>query len=80
LSRWRLLHLQPASIVKRIGRGVELNAWVQHERWKAPICPPSSDQNDGAFEARRFQRGCEVELAPEQVRDYSMRMRGLASV
>jgi hypothetical protein len=26
-----------ASVVKRLGRDVELNAWVQYERWKAPI-------------------------------------------
>lgn len=26
-----------ASVVKRLGENVELNAWLQYERWKAPI-------------------------------------------
>ena len=25
------------NVVKRLGHDVELNAWVQHERWKAPV-------------------------------------------
>jgi Capsule assembly protein Wzi len=29
-----------ASIVKRLGREVELNSWVQYEGWKAPIYKP----------------------------------------
>jgi hypothetical protein len=29
-----------ASVVKRIGRDVELNAWVQYEGWKAPAYKP----------------------------------------
>ena len=29
-----------ASVVKRFGRDVELNAWVQYEGWKAPIYKP----------------------------------------
>jgi Capsule assembly protein Wzi len=29
-----------ASVVKRFGREVELNAWVQYEGWKAPIYKP----------------------------------------
>jgi Capsule assembly protein Wzi len=29
-----------ASVVKRLGREVELNAWVQYEGWKAPIYKP----------------------------------------
>jgi hypothetical protein len=24
-------------VVKRFGRNVELNSWLQYERWKAPI-------------------------------------------
>ncbi len=26
-----------ATVVKRVGKDFEVNAWVQHERWKAPI-------------------------------------------
>jgi hypothetical protein len=29
-----------ASVVKRLGKDVELNAWVQYEGWKAPIYKP----------------------------------------
>jgi hypothetical protein len=29
-----------ASVVKRFGRDVELNAWVQYEGWKAPVYKP----------------------------------------
>jgi hypothetical protein len=40
-----------ASVVKRIGPNVEVNAWVQFEGWKAPVYKPGL-QNDtvGAFQ------------------------------
>ena len=34
-----------ASVVKRLGRETELNAWVQYEGWKAPIYKPGLQQN-----------------------------------
>ncbi|WP_254063499.1 capsule assembly Wzi family protein [Granulicella sp. S190] len=34
-----------ASVVKRLGRDVELNAWVQYEGWKAPIYKPGLQKN-----------------------------------
>ena len=34
-----------ASVVKRLGRDTELNAWVQYEGWKAPIYKPGLQQN-----------------------------------
>lgn len=33
------------SVVKRVGKDVELNAWLQHERWKAPIYLPGLRSN-----------------------------------
>jgi hypothetical protein len=40
-----------ATFVKRIGRDVELNAWVQYERWKAPIYLPGPQSDTvGAFQ------------------------------
>jgi hypothetical protein len=40
-----------ATVVKRIGRDVELNAWVQYERWKAPIFLPGPQSDTvGAFQ------------------------------
>ncbi|NYF52407.1 capsule assembly Wzi family protein [Tunturiibacter gelidoferens] len=34
-----------ASVVKRLGKDVELNAWVQYEGWKAPIYKTGLQQN-----------------------------------
>jgi hypothetical protein len=36
-----------ASIVKRFGKDkeIELNAWVQYEKWKAPIYEPGAQSN-----------------------------------
>jgi hypothetical protein len=34
-----------ASVVKRIGPNVEINAWIQHEGWKAPIYLPGLQTN-----------------------------------
>jgi hypothetical protein len=34
-----------ASVVKRLGRETELNAWVQYEGWKAPIYKSGLQQN-----------------------------------
>ena len=40
-----------ASVVKRIGPNVEVNAWVQYEGWKAPIYLPGLQSNTvGAFQ------------------------------
>ena len=45
------------SVVKRIGRDVELNAWVQHEGWKAPIYLPGLQSNTvGAFQVTWFPK------------------------
>jgi hypothetical protein len=39
-----------ASVVKRIGPNVEINAWIQHEGWKAPVYLPGLQTNTvGAF-------------------------------
>jgi Capsule assembly protein Wzi len=44
-----------ASIVKRFGPNVELNAWVQYEGWKAPIYMPGLQTNTvGAFQLTLF--------------------------
>jgi hypothetical protein len=44
-----------ASVVKRIGKDIELNAWIQHERWKAPIYLPGQQTNTiGAFQITWF--------------------------
>jgi hypothetical protein len=37
-----------ASVVKRFGPEVELNAWVQYEGWKAPIYMPGLQKNTAA--------------------------------
>jgi hypothetical protein len=38
------------SVVKRIGPNVEINAWIQHEGWKAPVYLPGLQTNTvGAF-------------------------------
>ncbi|MEO8738021.1 MAG: capsule assembly Wzi family protein [Edaphobacter sp.] len=37
-----------ATVVKRFGPDLELNAWVQYEGWKAPIYLPGA-QNDNTF-------------------------------
>jgi hypothetical protein len=37
-----------ASVVKRLGRETELNAWVQYEGWKAPFYKPGLQQNTSA--------------------------------
>jgi Capsule assembly protein Wzi len=37
-----------ASVVKRLGRETELNAWVQYEGWKAPFYKPGLQQNTAA--------------------------------
>lgn len=34
-----------ASVVKRLGKETELNAWVQYEGWKAPIYKPGLQKN-----------------------------------
>ena len=34
-----------ASVVKRFGKEVELNAWVQYEGWKAPAYKPGLQQD-----------------------------------
>lgn len=34
-----------ASLVKRLGEDLELNAWVQYEGWKAPIYKPGLQKN-----------------------------------
>ncbi len=34
-----------ASVVKRFGQDVEMNAWVQYEGWKAPIYKPGLQKN-----------------------------------
>jgi hypothetical protein len=34
-----------ASAVKRLGKDVELNAWVQYEGWKAPVYKPGLQKN-----------------------------------
>jgi len=34
-----------ASVVKRFGRDLEMNAWVQYERWKAPVYLPGQQSN-----------------------------------
>ena len=34
-----------ASVVKRLGKDIELNAWVQYEGWKAPVYKPGLQQN-----------------------------------
>ena len=40
-----------ASIVKRLGKEVELNSWVQYEGWKAPAYKPGLQKNTSiAFE------------------------------
>jgi hypothetical protein len=40
-----------ASVVKRIGPNIEANAWVQYERWKAPVYLPGLQSNTvGAFQ------------------------------
>ena len=40
-----------ASVVKRIGPNVEVNAWVQYEGWKAPVYKPGLQSNTvGAFQ------------------------------
>ena len=39
-----------ASVVKRFGRELEMNAWVQYEGWKAPIYKPG-------LQKRYFGRG-----------------------
>jgi len=37
--------------VKRIGPNVEVNAWVQYERWKAPVYKPGLQSDTvGAFQ------------------------------
>ncbi|MCU1322865.1 MAG: hypothetical protein JWM43_2514 [Acidobacteriaceae bacterium] len=44
-----------ATVVKRFGRDVEMNAWVQYERWKAPIYLPGQQSNTiGAFQLTWF--------------------------
>lgn len=44
-----------ASIVKRFGPYVELNAWVQYEGWKAPVYLPGLQSNTvGAFQLTLF--------------------------
>ena len=37
-----------ASVVKRVGQDVELDAWYQFERWKAPIYLPGGQNNSTA--------------------------------
>ena len=37
-----------ASVVKRFGKEVELNAWVQYEGWKAPIYKPGLQKDTSA--------------------------------
>jgi hypothetical protein len=37
-----------ASVVKRIGKDFEVNAWVQYERWKAPIYLPGQQSDTTA--------------------------------
>jgi hypothetical protein len=34
-----------ASVVKRLGKDVELNAWFQYEQWKAPVYMPGLQKN-----------------------------------
>ena len=34
-----------ASVVKRFGKDIELNAWVQYERWKAPVYKTGAQSN-----------------------------------
>jgi hypothetical protein len=34
-----------ASVVKRLGKEVELNSWVQYEGWKAPVYKPGLQKN-----------------------------------
>jgi hypothetical protein len=34
-----------ASVVKRLGKDVELNAWFQYEAWKAPVYMPGLQKN-----------------------------------
>jgi len=34
-----------ASAVKRLGKDIELNAWVQYEAWKAPVYKPGLQKN-----------------------------------
>ena len=46
-----------ASVVKRLGPNVELNAWVQYEGWKAPIYLPGLQTNTvGAFRVTWFPK------------------------
>jgi Capsule assembly protein Wzi len=46
-----------ASVVKRLGPNVELNAWVQYEGWKAPVYLPGLQTNTvGAFGVTWFPR------------------------
>ena len=33
------------NVVKRLGHDVELNAWMQYERWKAPVYKPGAQSN-----------------------------------
>jgi hypothetical protein len=45
------------SAVKRIGHDLELNAWYQYERWKAPIYLPGAQSNSiGAFQVTYFPK------------------------
>ena len=34
-----------ASVVKRFRKDIELNAWVQYEKWKAPVYKPGAQSN-----------------------------------
>jgi Capsule assembly protein Wzi len=34
-----------ASVVKRLGKDIELNAWVQYEKWKAPVYKTGAQSN-----------------------------------
>ena len=44
-----------ATVVKRLGQNVELNAWVQYERWKAPIYKSGLQSNTtAAFQVTWF--------------------------
>ena len=38
------------TVVKRLGQNIELNGWLQYERWKAPIYKAgTADRHDSSF-------------------------------
>ncbi len=48
-----------AEVVKRLSKNIELDAWLQYERWKAPIYIPGNNANSDtavAFQVTYFPR------------------------